>query len=144
MSAVTSQDTSAAPKGQRDLTPLFLVGPSTLLFFALVLLPLGLTVLLSFNSYSYDKGIENVYTLANYTQVLKDPYYLSIFWRTLKLALITTVITVHDRCARGLYPVADARSLALGLPPGDHRAASGLGGRPRFRLEHAAGLAPDS
>ena len=37
MSAVTSQDTSAAPKGQRDLTPLFLVGPSTLLFFALVL-----------------------------------------------------------------------------------------------------------
>ncbi|MCB4920948.1 ABC transporter permease [Brucella intermedia] len=94
MSAVTSQDVSAAPKGQRDLTPLFLVGPSTLLFFALVLLPLGLTVLLSFNSYSYDKGIENVYTLANYVQVLKDPYYLSIFWRTLKLALITTVITM--------------------------------------------------
>ncbi len=58
MSAVTSQDVSAAPKGQRDLTPLFLVGPSTLLFFALVLLPLGLTVLLSFNSYSYYKGIE--------------------------------------------------------------------------------------
>lgn len=73
MSAVTSQDISAAPKRQRDLTPLFLVGPSTLLFFALVLLPLGLTVLLSFNSYSYDKGIENVYTLANYAQVLKDP-----------------------------------------------------------------------
>ncbi len=94
MSTLASQDTPAAPKDRRNLIPLFLSGPSTLLFFALVLLPLGLTVLLSFNSYSYDKGIEDIYTLANYAQVVKDPYYLSIFWRTLKLALITTIITV--------------------------------------------------
>lgn len=64
------------------------------MFFALVLLPLALTVMLSFNSYSYDKGIEAVYTITNYTQVLQDPYYLNIFWRTLRLALITTVIAV--------------------------------------------------
>jgi len=93
MSAV-SQTTSGETKERRNYLPLFLTGPSTLLFFALVLLPLALTVMLSFNSYSYDKGIQDIYTVANYTQVLQDPYYLNIFWRTLRLALITTVIAV--------------------------------------------------
>ncbi|MFK4822139.1 ABC transporter permease [Ochrobactrum quorumnocens] len=93
MSAV-SQTTSGETKERRNYLPLFLTGPSTLLFFALVLLPLALTVMLSFNSYSYDKGIQDIYTVANYTQVLQDPYYLNIFWRTLRLALITTVIAI--------------------------------------------------
>ncbi|MDH7791275.1 ABC transporter permease [Ochrobactrum sp. AN78] len=93
MSAV-SQTTTGETKERRNYLPLFLTGPSTLLFFALVLLPLALTVMLSFNSYSYDKGIQDVFTVANYTQVLQDPYYLNIFWRTLRLALITTVIAV--------------------------------------------------
>lgn len=93
MSAV-SQTTSGETKERRNYLPLFLTGPSTLLFFALVLLPLALTVMLSFNSYSYDKGIQDIFTVANYTQVLQDPYYLNIFWRTLRLALITTVIAV--------------------------------------------------
>lgn len=88
------QTGSGETKERRNWMPVFLTGPSTLMFFALVLLPLALTVMLSFNSYSYDKGIEAVYTISNYTQVLQDPYYLNIFWRTLKLAFITTVITV--------------------------------------------------
>ena len=93
MSAV-SQTTSGETKERRNYLPLFLTGPSTLLFFALVLLPLALTIMLSFNTYSYDKGIQDIYTIANYSQVLQDPYYLNIFWRTLRLALITTVIAV--------------------------------------------------
>ena len=93
MSAV-SQTTTGETKERRNYLPLFLTGPSTLLFFALVLLPLALTVMLSFNSYSYDKGVQDIYTIANYTQVLQDPYYLNIFWRTLRLALITTVIAI--------------------------------------------------
>ncbi|MFC7067055.1 ABC transporter permease [Brucella rhizosphaerae] len=93
MSAV-SQTTPGETKERRNYLPLFLTGPSTLLFFALVLLPLALTVMLSFNSYSYDKGVQDIYTIANYTQVLQDPYYLNIFWRTLRLALITTVIAI--------------------------------------------------
>lgn len=93
MSAV-SQTGSGETKERRNFMPLFLTGPSTLMFFALVLLPLALTVMLSFNSYSYDKGIEGAFTISNYSQVLQDPYYLNIFWRTLRLALITTVIAV--------------------------------------------------
>ncbi len=91
MSATTA-DTKI--KEKRSRTPLFLAGPATLLFIGLVLLPLALTVILSFNSYNYDTGIENTFTLHNYMQVLQDDYYLSIFWRTLRLALLTTVIAV--------------------------------------------------
>lgn len=93
MSAV-SQTTSGETIERRNYLPLFLTGPSTLLFFALVLLPLALTIMLSFNTYSYDKGIQDIYTIANYSQVLQDPYYLNIFWRTLRLALMTTAIAV--------------------------------------------------
>ncbi|HEV7320829.1 MAG TPA: ABC transporter permease [Ensifer sp.] len=78
----------------RLLAPLALSGPTTLFFIGLVLLPLLLTVILSFNSYDYTAGIQSDFTFANYLTVLQDEYYLSTFWRTLRLALLTTVITV--------------------------------------------------
>lgn len=78
----------------RLFAPLALSGPATLFFIGLVLLPLLLTVLLSFNSYDYTAGIQSDFTFANYLTVLQDEYYLSTFWRTLRLALLTTVITV--------------------------------------------------
>lgn len=87
---------SAAPSAikPRLLAPLALSGPTTLFFVGLVLLPLLLTVILSFNSYDYTAGIQSDFTFANYLTVLQDEYYLSTFWRTLRLALLTTVITV--------------------------------------------------
>lgn len=78
----------------RLLAPLALSGPATLFFIGLVLLPLSLTIILSFNSYDYTTGIQGDFTFANYLMVLQDEYYLSTFWRTLRLALLTTVITV--------------------------------------------------
>ncbi|WVT76187.1 ABC transporter permease (plasmid) [Sinorhizobium chiapasense] len=78
----------------RLLAPFALSGPATLFFIGLVLLPLLLTIILSFNSYDYTAGIQGDFTFANYLTVLRDEYYLSTFWRTLRLALLTTVITV--------------------------------------------------
>ncbi|MCK3778096.1 ABC transporter permease [Ensifer sesbaniae] len=78
----------------RLLAPFALSGPATLFFIGLVLLPLLLTIILSFNSYDYTAGIQGDFTFANYLTVLQDEYYLSTFWRTLRLALLTTVITV--------------------------------------------------
>lgn len=78
----------------RLLAPLALSGPATLFFIGLVLLPLLLTIILSFNSYDYTAGIQSDFTFANYLTVLQDEYYLATFWRTLRLALLTTVITV--------------------------------------------------
>ncbi|MGF6177203.1 ABC transporter permease [Ensifer sp. 4252] len=89
---MTGAATPAATR--RAFAPLFLSGPATLFFIGLVLLPLALTIILSFNSYDYTAGIQNDFSLANYLTVLQDEYYLSTFWRTLRLALLTTVITV--------------------------------------------------
>ncbi|QEL22689.1 ABC transporter permease [Bosea sp. F3-2] len=78
--------------GQRTLTPWLLVSPATLLFLGLVVLPLILTVILSFHAYDHNSGIQNSFTLKHYLTVVSDDYYLTIFWRTLRLAALTTLI----------------------------------------------------
>lgn len=74
------------------LTPTLLVGPGALLFLALVVLPLVLTFILSFHAFDHTAGVKNDFTLGHYWAVISDDYYLNIFWRTLRLALLTTVI----------------------------------------------------
>lgn len=78
--------------GQRALTPWLLVSPATLLFLGLVVLPLILTVILSFHAYDHSSGIQNSFTFKHYLTVFSDDYYLNIFWRTLRLAALTTLI----------------------------------------------------
>ncbi len=78
----------------RALTPWLLVSPATLLFLGLVVLPLILTVILSFHVYDHSTGIKDGFTVAHYVRVLTDDYYLTIFWRTLRLAALTTLICV--------------------------------------------------
>ncbi|PZU95208.1 MAG: ABC transporter permease [Chelatococcus sp.] len=73
-------------------TPWLLVAPGALLFLALVVVPLVLTVVLSFHAYDHSSGIKNEFTLAHYVTVASDSYYLGIFWRTLRLAALTTLI----------------------------------------------------
>lgn len=80
--------------GRRALTPWLLVSPATLLFLGLVVLPLILTVILSFHAYDHTAGIQNSFTLKHYLTVFSDDYYLTIFWRTLRLAALTTLICV--------------------------------------------------
>lgn len=78
----------------RALTPWLLVSPATLLFLGLVVLPLILTLILSFHAYDHNTGIQNSFTVSHYVKVVTDDYYLSIFWRTLRLAALTTLICV--------------------------------------------------
>lgn len=78
--------------GRRALTPWMLVSPAALLFLGLVVLPLILTVILSFHAYDHTSGIQNSFTLRHYLTVFSDDYYLSVFWRTLRLAALTTLI----------------------------------------------------
>lgn len=78
--------------GRSAATPLWLAGPGALIFIGLIILPLVLTVILSFHVYDHTTGIKNEFTLAHYAQVLSDDYYLGIFWRTLRLAALTTLI----------------------------------------------------
>jgi len=73
-------------------TPWLLVSPGAVLFTGLVIVPLVLTVILSLLTYNYDTGVGDGYTLAHYGQILSDSYYLDIFWRTLRLAFLTTLL----------------------------------------------------
>ncbi|AWB25092.1 ABC transporter permease [Methylobacterium currus] len=64
-----------------------------MLFAGIVLVPLAMTVLLSFHDWGQYKGIEPVLILKNWQEIATDPYYAEMFGRTLRIALITTLAT---------------------------------------------------
>lgn len=78
-----------------NLTPYWLSAPALLLFATLLLTPLLLTVVLSFNVYDNATGVQSgQYTLAHYLHVFGDSYYYEIFWRTLWISALVTAICV--------------------------------------------------
>ncbi|HEY9066563.1 MAG TPA: ABC transporter permease [Burkholderiaceae bacterium] len=79
---------------RRRWTPLGLSAPALGLFALLMLLPLALTALLSFQQYDPEKGVQGGLTLASYATVLGDTYYYEVFWRTGWIAALTTLICV--------------------------------------------------
>ncbi|KQW59443.1 ABC transporter permease [Variovorax sp. Root411] len=80
---------------QNKATPWWLSGPALLLFSALLLVPLALTAVLSFNVYDPATGPKaGEFTLAHYALVFSDSYYLGIFWRTFWVSALVTLICV--------------------------------------------------
>jgi len=75
-------------------TPFALSAPALGLFALMVLLPLALTALLSFQQYDQDRGVQSGFTLAPYALVLGDSYYYEIFLRTGWVAALTTLVCV--------------------------------------------------
>ncbi len=78
-----------------------LLTPGTFWLVAFFLLPLVIIVLYSFQSRSATGDIAWTWTLDNYRMLLRDPIYLSIFWRSFGLAAVTTLI-----CLIMGYPLA--------------------------------------
>lgn len=78
----------------KSSAPWLLSAPAFLLFACLLLVPLALTAVLSFQVFDYTTGVKNVFTLAHYTAVLTDDYYHSIFWRTFWISGLVTLICV--------------------------------------------------
>lgn len=68
-----------------------LVAPALLVFLGLVVVPLAMTVLLSFYDWGQYKGIVATFTLKNWVEVLGDSYYFEIYGRTLRVALLVTL-----------------------------------------------------
>jgi putative spermidine/putrescine transport system permease protein len=77
----------------RPALPYLLTAPALLLFVGVVLAPLAMTVVLSFNDWSMNRGIVPVFTWKNWREVFGDGYYYGIFFRTLRTAAIVTLIT---------------------------------------------------
>jgi len=74
--------------------PFALSAPALALFALMVLLPLALTALLSFQQYDHERGVQGGFTLASYAHVLGDSYYYEIFFRTGWIAALTTLLCV--------------------------------------------------
>lgn len=79
----------ARVKGQKG-TPWLILPPAVTLFL-FFLIPLALVLAVSFLSRGTYGGIEWIPTLGNYTSIA-DPLYLRIFWRSLWMAVLTTLI----------------------------------------------------
>lgn len=76
-------------------TPWCLSAPALLLFTALLLVPLLLTAVLSFNVYDAATGPKSgEFTLAHYVHLFTDDYYYRIFWRTFRIAALVALICV--------------------------------------------------
>ena len=73
-------------------TPYVLSLPALMLFAGVVVVPLAMTVALSFHDWGQYKGIEPVFILKNWREVLEDSYYYEVFWRTFRIALTVTVL----------------------------------------------------
>lgn len=74
--------------------PYLLSAPALLLFGLMVLLPLLLTTVLSFQRFNHETGVLPGFTLAAYATVLGDSFYWEVFGRTGWVALLTTLICV--------------------------------------------------
>ena len=79
----------------RKSTPWWLSAPALVLFTVLLLVPLGLTAVLSFNVYDPALGVKSgEFTLDHYIHLFTDSYYYEIFWRTFWISALVALICV--------------------------------------------------
>jgi putative spermidine/putrescine transport system permease protein len=72
-----------------------LSAPALALFFGLLLLPLALTLVLSFNVFDYEVGVKGgEWTLAQYANLVTDAYFYEIFLRTFWISALVTLLCV--------------------------------------------------
>lgn len=76
-----------------DWRPWVLSAPALLLFVAVVLIPIAMTVLLSFHDWGQYKGIQPVLIVKNWREIIEDSYFHEMFGRTFRIALLVTLIT---------------------------------------------------
>ena len=74
-------------------TPYVLSLPALMLFAGVVVVPLAMTVALSFHDWGQYKGIEPVFILKNWREVLEDSYYYEVFGRTFRIAVTVTLLS---------------------------------------------------
>ncbi len=86
---------SLATALRRGARGYLLSAPALALFTGLLLLPLALTLILSFNVFDYELGVNSdAYTLTHYVAVLTDSYFYEIFLRTFWISALVTLLCV--------------------------------------------------
>lgn len=77
--------------GPSRAVPWLLSGPALLLYVGVLVIPIAMTVMLSFHDFSTSRGIQEVWILKNWKEVLLDEYFHEMFLRTLRISVIVTV-----------------------------------------------------
>ncbi|MEG0859891.1 MAG: ABC transporter permease [Pseudomonas sp.] len=86
---------NTATTARLDLRGYLLSAPALALFLGLLVLPLGLTLVLSFNVFDYELGVKSdAWTLSHYLSLFGDSYFLEIFWRTFWISALVTLLCV--------------------------------------------------
>ncbi|MCG7333717.1 ABC transporter permease [Sporosarcina sp. ACRSM] len=94
---------------RKRLDAWLLLLPTLGIFLFFFVLPLIVLLVMSFKTFDASLGVGDQWTLQNYLKFLSDPFYLEVLWRTIKIALVTTVITIVIS-----FPVAYQISRASG------------------------------
>lgn len=69
--------------------------PALALFVGLLVLPLLLTLVLSFNVFDYEVGVkDDAWTFAQYLNLITDSYFYEIFFRTFWISALVTLLCV--------------------------------------------------
>jgi putative spermidine/putrescine transport system permease protein len=69
--------------------------PALVLFIGLLVLPLLLTLVLSFNVFDYEVGVKgDAWTFAQYLNLITDSYFYEIFFRTFWISALVTLLCV--------------------------------------------------
>jgi len=73
--------------------PWLMCSVSTIIFVVMVIIPMGISLLLSFNQYDPDLGaIPYTFTFENFINIFNDSWYWEIFGRTIWVSFLVTVI----------------------------------------------------
>lgn len=92
MTAETTAEPAPAPGDRPGSAPYLLVLPALLLFVGVVLVPIAMTILLSFHDWDPYRGIETVLILDNWREVWSDGYFHEMFLRTFRIAVLVTAL----------------------------------------------------
>jgi putative spermidine/putrescine transport system permease protein len=86
---------AAAPASSRChlFAPYLLSAPALLLFVGIVLIPLVMTLLLSFYQWSLTGGIRENFSLGSWRDIATDSYFHEMFLRTFRIAALVTLIS---------------------------------------------------
>lgn len=75
-------------------TPWLLSGPALIAYALLLVVPMIMTVVLSFRSFEPMLGVQDEFVLSNYIEVFTDPYFHEIFLRTFVMSALTAFFCV--------------------------------------------------
>jgi putative spermidine/putrescine transport system permease protein len=78
--------------GEKASLAALLIGPATAFVVLMMAVPLLILLRYSFNAFEPGKPMTDAVTAASYVKFFMDPFYLAVLWRTLRVALVSTLL----------------------------------------------------